>query len=917
MNTEEGIQLLSGIPGDLDIHRFDNDKIRTRVIGGNKPIFDALEIALSALREPSFHQPDWQGVLRLFGDVVKHRLSRSLTLQRTLNISDDQLYSILWTDTLELALKIEKVGLEPGNKALLFNGVNGPLQFGSNNSLIDLTEESLSCPASFRFIDNLAKARDDLWLGFRRSNFPAVAALPAPFPRGLPIQCLVPFINIAGESAAGFTPFISSRAESIVFMKPDIALSPLPDDEDTRSAIGPFIDNFRLALTVYCSQCPNSEARKERMTRAWRHALEDLSKGRMDPTEAHRTWRLQFFTLPEFSINFPESSSSSESMEWPIFPFDRRIDDFAEWDPAEAFTPPPIVKPRPLSPLAVDCFVHASLIPLFSLKDKFAEPAAFTGGDRPSQKDDMWKVSTMFGNRIRKAAIREGLIVSALLFLGSKLDFSLLAQPFPTGSDVRYPGLWLDGDFLQRDDLYSTRALEVLRHLLPTVPPSLLLKLTGIALDKLFEASDDLAPAKLTEIESVAFGLLSLLVDSDRPHLATELVLKTVIERPDASSWHRKFLSITMLRRLSATKAKDLLQSFAEAVIKRMKEQSEAPKQSTDTIASSKPAFKPYIKVTTVKYLAQLLDHVDFIPASFALDILSELLQAATHVDIRTAIVESLLATLAECKDDNSLALGERIISVLEYMIPIASDMDERCQLTENDWEKIEIEGRLPEVYEEGDGQLDWCWPPILQSLTISTQEKWWVPPMGSLLKGLVITRIILPILKRSTENNTRWVKIFLARKGLDFESLHVPLLPVKPVLLTHILENHQDKVPWTLMDLYQRWILFNISPPPQIAALNKTLLNDPTLRNLQESKHWLSLYNHGLTAYAYSQRIGPAALRLQSYSNTVPSPGFGISTEKMQVSQILGVTFAISCFRSFDPVTPDRYEYSRVHEIL
>ena len=607
-------------------------------------------------------------------------------------------------------------------------------------------------------------------------------------------------------------------------------------------------------------------------------------------------------------------------MQWPIFPFDRRIDDFAEWDPAEAFTPPPIVKPRPLSPLTVDCFIHASQSPLFSLKDKFTEPAAFASGDAPSQEDDIWMVSTMFGNRIRKPAIREGLIVSALLYLGSKLDVSLLAQPFPTASDVRYPGLWLDGDFLQREDLYSTRALEVLRHLLPTVPPSLLLKLTRNALDKLFEASDDLAPAKLAEIESVAFRLLSLLVDSDRPHLATDLVLKTVIERPDASSWHRKFLSITMLRRLSASKAKVLLQSFAEAVIKRMKEQSEAPKRITDTIASSKPALKPYIKITTVKYLAQLLDHVDFIPASFALDILSELLQAATHIDIRTAIVESLLATLAECKDDDSVALGERIISVLERMIPIASGMDERCQLTEDDWKKVEIEGRLPEVYEEGTGPLDRCWPPILRSLALSTEEKTWVS-VGGLEKDwmdLIMTRIMIPILKRSTENNTRWIKIFLAKYGLDFESLDLPLLPVKPIFFTEVLENHWDNVPSTLMDLYQRWILFNISPPPQIAALNKTLLNDPTLRNLQDSKHWLSLYNHGLTAYAYSRPIGPTASRLRLYSNATPPPGFRTFTEKMQVSQMLGATFALSCyFVSFGAVVPDPYKSFRAYEII
>ena len=47
-------------------------------------------------------------------------------------------------------------------------------------------------PASAKFLDNLAKAQNDLWLRKRAIDDPTTTELQAPWPKGLPLQSLYP-----------------------------------------------------------------------------------------------------------------------------------------------------------------------------------------------------------------------------------------------------------------------------------------------------------------------------------------------------------------------------------------------------------------------------------------------------------------------------------------------------------------------------------------------------------------------------------------------------------------------------------------------------------------------------------------------------------------------------------------------------
>jgi hypothetical protein len=96
-------------------------------------------------------------------------------------------------------------------------------------------------------------------------------------------------------------------------------------------------------------------------------------------------------------------------------------------------------------------------------------------------------------------------------------------------------------------------------------------------------------------------------------------------------------------------------------------------------------------------------------------------------------------------------------------------------------------------------------------------------------------------------------VEVFAARHGLDLEKLQLPLLPVRPKLLKIVLSGSGTYLPARFLDLYQKFILTNISPPPEVATLNENL-RAPALRDLPKTRRWHALYDYGRKAYSYDE---------------------------------------------------------------
>jgi hypothetical protein len=820
--------LLSGIPSELSTE-WNADKVRLRVVEANKVLLSFLETACHALREPSFQAYDWHAPLMLYRNVVAARLDKAMKLQQALKISDDELYETLWSDTLNMLIQVERIALQPENEALDFNSLNGPLGYNlySHQTIIR------PLVSSYRFIDNLARERNRLWQELRPIFHPTAAVLPPPWSAGLPIQCLLGSLDVASKPAQGNTPFLAARAAAIVFLESSLALSPIPEDSDVRTAIGPFVDSYNTALQIYVLQSSPGQDRAERTARAWAHALRDLTGGRMTWKEAFRTWKAQFLrALASFKL--PDLDPDLKAENYPMLPTHTDPLENIEWDPT--INQPRKVDSRALSPTYLDCLLAAEPDGDFKVSAGFEVPDSRTQDYVPSS---IWSLYR-FGNMSNiPFAIREGLIVSAMLFLDSKKGGSsrILASPFPSELDVRYPPLFLDPEFLLRPELHESSAREILRSFISMVPPALLAGLADATLNVLLSMED--GKPEVASLEHMAYGILSLLLSSDRPQLASHLVLRAIIDRPDASSWHRAVLNVGLARKLPARDAQALLSSFTNLIQLKLEEQARLAKIPQDG-QSSRP--KPIIKVTTVKHLAQILNKADFVPPSFTVDVLSKLLGSISHLDIRVAVVESLLELLGRCTEESSTPLAHRALSALETTIPLVGGVSERYLMREEDWLDAERTGVPPAVYDDREVEVV---PPILSSLVQWTvRESKWCQE--------VVNRILLPIVECSRASNARWIKIFSTKHQLALNLSDLSIFPIEPLVLSQILNRCLTRVPASVLDLYQQFVLANVAPSREIAAINDKIRGSGDLRASNEGRHWLSLYGHGPAVHNY-----------------------------------------------------------------
>ena len=139
-----------------------------------------------------------------------------------------------------------------------------------------------------------------------------------------------------------------------------------------------------------------------------------------------------------------------------------------------------------------------------------------------------------------------------------------------------------------------------------------------------------------------------------------------------------------------------MLLTFATAIGEKLEEQSYVRVGESQPAPSAPPVS--LVKVTTVKYLAQLLDNAAFISADAAVEVLVELFKAGTHRDIRLATLDSLLSLLnnmCSSADANwrSNALVDIIMEALETVIPVVGSINERRPPREVDWVEAKPQG--------------------------------------------------------------------------------------------------------------------------------------------------------------------------------------------------------------------------------
>ncbi|KAI6368374.1 hypothetical protein MCOR25_004671 [Pyricularia grisea] len=342
-----------------------------------------------------------------------------------------------------------------------------------------------------------------------------------------------------------------------------------------------------------------------------------------------------------------------------------------------------------------------------------------------------------------------------------------------------------------------------------------------------------------SELRSLAHQSVARLAGRDISKYTRDLIIDEVMSNPESSSWHRKFLSISLFRNLPAQEAEGMLLDFAAAIGDKLEEQSYVKVGELEAPKSAPP--RSIVKVSTVKYLAQVVKKADFISPDTALQVLLDLSKAGTHIDVRIATLSSLLSTFNTivgeiAENPRSDPVFERIMTTLEMSVPFAGNVDERLSMSEADWVESKEKLWLPTVSEFNAYDL-----PSLFSALCESIDKETYPNLAP-FRAELFARLVLPALKSSQVQHRKWLSVFFAKHGSQLSADALPAMPVSDAMWHTIMSNHGDLVPPSFIAEYNEYVLFRMRPPWELQQFNHRLNQDASLRNDASTSHWKSI---------------------------------------------------------------------------
>lgn len=808
-------------------------ELRQRIEHANAIMIDLLDIACSALREPFFKATDWRSTINVFARVVEERIKNSLAVKKEMGVSDEDMYHAIWEDTIATLIQAEKLANEEEHEKL---GVNTLAGMVSGLTVVTGSDAKIDEKATWMFLDNLAKARNQLWTQLRPARYPDVLTLPEPFPRGLPVQSLLASGTPNITDLSRFAPYISSRVEAAVFLDPDVALKPVSSDGPTKKAIGVFVDNYKYALSAYIPDACDPQEKERRLKKVWDHATGPLSDRRMNHEEASRFWKN--FVPYHLVSTLSEILPKREHVPWPVVPTTNDPSETQEWDPLEGRPADVNIKVRKLGKATYIDYSLLSAQYNLNIRSEYHLPAPQV----PAESISAGSIWSYHSN----AAEQEAGALAALLYLDAKYSSTtrMLTTPFPSQEDVRYPCLYLDESFLARDEIRVSDAAAYLSSHTSLIPVRLFHEIAATLVGKF--NSEQNPPT----LEQAAFNLIRALSESDNPGLAFGLAIQVIIGQPSASSWHRLLFHNGFLQRLPASEARSCIEKFGEAIGEKIQEQkrnaqAKANKNKVDDASQASPQGAPqrnqaFVKITTLKSLAQVLNGSMYIGDDVSLRILSDLSSKISHVDVRLSILQTLLSKL----DISRPELWEHVILALEAFIPLAGSLDEREPMTEDDWARAEETLEIPKIQlaTKKSWQED---SPMLSALL-----EYYLKLDGTELLDTYLERVILPLVQTLKQQTVRWSTLFLNKSGFEDSATLLPPVPRGITILEQILTKASKRLhllPRTLLDEYMAYLLYRINPPESICALNKSLTDDPALKSKPEVATWLELYGNGV----------------------------------------------------------------------
>ncbi|KAH6648783.1 hypothetical protein BKA67DRAFT_538795 [Truncatella angustata] len=844
ISTEEGLDLLSGIPTNKLKHKLPSLEVaRTAVSKSNDIMFELLETAGMSIKEPSFVERNWAAVKTFPADVLYRRLERTQLMQEKYGWSDDSVISAIWEPTIEFLVKMEQFGLSPENERLHLNSVSGPLE---GWAAVKPTKSTCF------FLDRLAERRNEIWTKVRRTAYPTTTTLRQPWPTGLPIQILCPRVDLATFGLHKM-PYLQPRCEAVVFSDSSL-LSPPPDDEATREAIGVFVDSYTYALRIYLLSAEDKQERDLRLNKAWAHATTTLTGTRMSAEEAVAFWVENAFCSIQCCLGLKDGLERLGLVpeRKPIMPELPEPDDASpvEWNPWPNWIMSEN-KSRDLPKTTIDCLLVPGRTYLLNSK-RISTPLRHREVKTPGRRHPrIWQIPGSYETPL-PGATRDALITACISYINTKYgsDSSLLLKPFPSETDIRIPALYLDTEFLEAHGTPNANwQMEILSRFSSRIPLPTISQLAKSLLGRL-NGSDKEDPI----VREAAMAIIKQLVRSDRPEIARHLVQYVVLDRQDDSSWHRHLVNIRFLKSLSVEHAKEFIADicaeiqqrqaqFAADQVKRKAERHERRSDPSDSEPPPKQAEGEsqsatlMIKVSTIKMIAQLLRGADFIDQKFACDILEKLLNSSSHPDVQFAIVDGLVSSLVHSKKSS---VREHVYEILEKtVIPIVSSINERRPPKEKEWLSAETGvGDIPEIYE---GNTMDTLPPIMSLLWMTRAQ--WKDDTPEYQEWL--TRVLIPIIERSAAENVRWVALFAKRHEFEMPEHYLPALPAKRKLLLDYWSSVPQALTKANFETLKCYFMVNFKPHHKLRAANDAVKKDGDFLRSNAGKHWLYLWDN------------------------------------------------------------------------
>lgn len=803
-------------------------------------VFNTLtESFIAASHEPTFETWSW-GVFDFIGLCICCRIQAMDAIQSRLQLSDHELFSIVWQPTLNTLISLEKACLTACDLDSFFahsfhwlNDLGGRLYFlCPSHDMGKVPEAQIHSKMSLKFIDQLAMERDRLRFDHRKLKLPEIERWPTLCKVGLSVEQLFPhYVQLSGHR-----PYIDSRLTAVLLMDPEVAFSEVPVDFNERSQQLIHLIHWPRVLRMYLSGTTES-IRKQRINEVWDHVIRNLTRDGFGLVQTGPDW-FAYFKQAGVSVREIECHKNvvkaASQISLPSNMFDN------DWDPNSSIR---FHHNGTGKETYIDCFTHNSTfqhgsIPVEESRRKDKPPCFWTF----IQSTDRHRLVAAGGDAVIEAAI-----LSLEASRSSKRP--ILETEMPGNVNTRFPVVSFSADFIRvhlNTPQQTSQAMDILWDLRQRIPSILVARLAESILSDIEEMVDrDESPAAMSY--ELTVRLIDIVFRGDKPSLALPIAAKFIDRLNTESLQHPRILNVGLFNRLQPDAANKYLSEISDLILSRLERaKAETPTLRTkkdedaideDSASESKQDTTHIVKTATVQLVPQIIRHGLFTDGDQLLHITKRLLFTTKTLSVKAAILEALLVKMDTNKDD-----WQQYAEVIEQnLVSVAGSLNEDFPESEGTWRIAERSGKLPKPYDQSQGS-----PKLLTCLFKLLHRR-----------NESLIRIFTNTIHLSIQNNKRWAQLFLRKIGEEVDLDELPDSPVYPTILLDLLENHYEDMPESILKILAKERAAKLNPSPKMRRIQRIVeaMDGEDTELIDHKRHYVHSF---ITWYSASSQILP-----------------------------------------------------------